>query len=253
MNDLISFGDAEKMAAIISKSGLMPSSLRSKPQDVFVLIQMGNELGIKPMQAINGIHVIQGKPTIAPQTMLALIYSRNKDSVIEVVEDNQKQEVKCTMKRSKNDAGYTSAWDLDRAKKMGLTGKDNWNKQPMTMLKWRAISDAARVVFPDVIQGFYTPEEMDPDLSLDEIGNPEPVQVENLNQKKEVVQLESAPENKKLGCNIVWEYILTKVCGDKDKAKELLTAISNDLGFKREDYDQEKIEFFKKEIDQRTV
>ena len=60
-------------------------------------------------------------------------------------------------------------------------------------------------------------------------------------------------ENKKLGCDIVWGYILTKTSGDKDKAKGLVAALTQDLGFKKEDYDQEKIEFFKKEIDQRTM
>ena len=55
------------------------------------------------------------------------------------------------------------------AKTLGLAGKDNWKKQPATMLKWRAVSACARVVFPDVIQGMYTPEEIGQDTEQVEV------------------------------------------------------------------------------------
>jgi hypothetical protein len=57
------------------------------------------------------------------------------------------------------------------ASAMGLVGKDNWKKQPVVMLKWRAISACCRVVFPDVIQGMYMTEELNPDVTISPEGD----------------------------------------------------------------------------------
>jgi hypothetical protein len=62
---------------------------------------------------------------------------------------------------------HTETFTLQSAAELGLAGKDNWKKQPATMLKWRAIAACARVVFPDVLLGFYTPEEIAPDSHID--------------------------------------------------------------------------------------
>jgi len=146
------------LAEQMSKSCLLPKSLYGKPHDILILLQQGRELDIPPLQAINGINIIQGKPTISPQLMLGLIYRKAPEASIEIV--CKENSVTVTMKR-KGGKPYSTTWDMARAAKMQLTKKDNWVKQPMTMLKWRAVSDAARVVFPDIISGLYTPEEFD--------------------------------------------------------------------------------------------
>lgn len=154
-----SWNDMQRMAKAFSLSGLIPNSLQNKLNDVLVILQMAKELNIPPMQGICGINVIQGKPSIAPQMMLALIYQRVPNCVIEFRESTDKC-ARVYMSRNKDSTGFESVWDIPRASAMGLTGKDNYKKQPGTMLKWRAVGEAARTVFPDVIQGFYVHEEL---------------------------------------------------------------------------------------------
>lgn len=170
----IRFNSMLKMSERLSKSGLIPSNLRGKPDDLLVIIMMARELNIPPMQAMSGISVIQGKPTAGPQLMLALIRSRIPKSFVKIEEGIENGELgcRCTMGRDydRPNEHYSSLWTIRRAAKMQLTEKDNWKKQPATMLKWRAVGDAARSIFPDVIMGLYIPEEIDPNLIVNEDG-----------------------------------------------------------------------------------
>lgn len=152
-----------KLARIAAQSGY---SKQNETQAMFIMLK-GFELGISPMQALDGIQVIQGKTTVSPQLMLALI---NRSGQLEDMEIDSTA-VRCivTMKRVGR-SPHTETFTMDNAKAMQLAGKDNWNKQPAVMLKWRAVSACARIVFPDVIQGMYTPEEMGAEVSEDASG-----------------------------------------------------------------------------------
>ena len=140
---------------------MLPVHLRNKPEDIFVIMLMGHELGLKPMQALQNIILIQGKPTVPPQLMMALIRSRLPGAIIKV--ESKNPDVTCTTARNREDyeanLGYTATWNMNKAIKMGLSTKDNYVKQAETMLRWRAIAEACRVTFPDIITGIYLPEE----------------------------------------------------------------------------------------------
>ena len=183
MSDMIPFKDIREMTSLMAKSKMLPSSLQNKPYDIFVILQMGIELGLKPMQALNGINVIQGKPTIAPQTMLALIYQRIPSAYVKFYKKGENY--CCDMARSKTDEIYTAEWGEEKARSMQLISKDNWKKQFENMCKWRCISEAARVVFPDVIQGFYTPEEMEEVDVKDETPRQGEIEVKEENNETE--------------------------------------------------------------------
>ena len=120
---------------------------------------MGIELGLGQVQSLQSIHVIQGRPSISAQTMIALIRNKFPDAYIKI-EDGEGFST-CAMARCQEDKenAYVAKWDMSKAKSMGLANKDNWQKQPQTMMRWRAVSEAARFVFPDAIMNLYTPEE----------------------------------------------------------------------------------------------
>jgi hypothetical protein len=148
-----------KIAERFVSSGFLPRSI-DNPAKAFAIITMGQEMGIGAWQAINGINVISGKPTISPQLMLALIENSGRLEDIKI--DTSATQCTVVMKRVGRTA-HTEMFTMDDAKRLGLTGKDNWQKQPAVMLKWRAVAACARVVFPDVIIGMYTPDEIDAD------------------------------------------------------------------------------------------
>lgn len=152
-----------KLAKVAAGSGY---SKVTEIQAMFIMLK-GFELGISPMQALDGIQIIQSKPTVSPQLMLALI---NRSGELQDIQmDGDAKAYTVTMTR-KGRSPHTEVFTIENAKAMGLAGKDNWQKQPAVMLKWRAVSACARVVFPDVIQGMYTPEEMGADVSEDASG-----------------------------------------------------------------------------------
>jgi len=146
-----------QQAEIFLKSGLLPASIRTVEQ-VITIAEMGKVLSIPALVAINNINVINGKPTVAPQLMLALIRRSGLLADLKIEDDGSTCTV--TMTR-KGESPHVEKFSMTDAAAMGLAGKDNWRKQPAVMRKWRAISAACRVVFPDVIWGFYTPEELE--------------------------------------------------------------------------------------------
>lgn len=154
------FNQAMQMAITLSKSTIVPVHFRGKPDDVFACIMLGSELGFKPMMSLNSIVMIQGSATLKAQTMLATVKARCPKAIIKITVDEVLKKVIVEAKRDVDDTGYIATWDMDKAKLMMLTTKDNWVKQPMTMLRWRAVSEALRIVFADILMGIYSAEEM---------------------------------------------------------------------------------------------
>lgn len=158
-----SFNAAMKIAQTLAKSKVVPSSLQGKADDIFAILAMGAEIGIKPMQALNSINVIQGKPCVSPQLMMAMVRGKLPSCIINIKQNVDTKSVSCVTARSKEefDAGlyYEATWDMARAERMGLSLKDNYLKQAKTMLTWRAVAEACRITFPDIIMGLYVPEE----------------------------------------------------------------------------------------------
>lgn len=170
---LISFNEKEieakiRLCTYMAKSGIIPKALQGKPQDVYIIIQYGFELGLPPMQSLQSIYVVNGTPCCSGQLMLALIYRDFPNAIVQLFQNEEvafeKMLVTCTMARNKDSRPTIVKWDKARSDKMGLSSKDNWQKQPGTMLKWKAIAECSRLVFPDVIKGLRTNDEVEDDL-----------------------------------------------------------------------------------------
>ena len=148
-----SWDDLVSRAKYLANSQLVPAQVRGKEADVAIILQMGLEVGLSPMQALQSIDVIQGKPGVKPEAQLGMIYNACPDAVIEIEVDTKALVAKVSMARSKDRKPFVSVWDMARAKMLGLDQKDNYKKQPATMLKWRAVGEAARTIFPDITRG----------------------------------------------------------------------------------------------------
>lgn len=158
VNDLVlNLEKKKELAQIFIKSGLIPNQLNT-PEKVLVCMFKAQELGLPPLEGLSGMAVINGKTTLQGNLILALINRSNKAKKI-IVEEHENY---CTVTMSRRDYEfeYTFTFSLDDAKKAGLSDKQIWKQYPRTMLKWRAVSGCARVVFSDVIGGLYTPEEI---------------------------------------------------------------------------------------------
>ena len=156
------------IAKTLANTIIVPVHFRGKPADIFACVMLGSELGFKPMMSLNSISIIQGNATLKAQTMMALVRAKCPSSIFHIEVDEEKKIAIVKAQRDASDPGYTSTWDMAKAKSMGLSAKDNWIKQPTTMLRWRAVSEACRMVFADLLMGVYSTEEMEDVASKNE-------------------------------------------------------------------------------------
>lgn len=152
------FQTMKELGQMAIKSGFLPVSIKT-PEQAVVIIMKGRELGIPPMQAFSGINVIQGKPAVSPELMLALIYKNVPGAVINFVKTDN---TTCVIQAKRPGGAFNEfAFTIDDARKAGLLDKPTWKAFPAAMLRARCISAMARALFPDAIAGCsYTPEEL---------------------------------------------------------------------------------------------
>ena len=123
-----------------------------------VTIMRGRALGLDATTAMDGIHVIQGKPTMSASLMVALVLSSPKCEYMYCDEMNDSKSV-WVAKRAGTPNEVRREFTIEHAQKMQLTSKDNWIKQPDVMLQWRCAAALIRQLFPDVVNGLYATEE----------------------------------------------------------------------------------------------
>lgn len=180
MNDLARF------AKMIYDSGLAPNGFKNM-QSVAIAVEMGLELGMTPMMALQNIGVINGRPGIFGDAAKALVeasglladYSEHPGRWCDVCEREGDAKNKCPKCASDLCAGehhgyiatslrvgrrlpVVSGFNIRMAKKAGLWGKQGtWTQYPNRMLMFRARGFNLRDNFPDVLKGFKTTEELD--------------------------------------------------------------------------------------------
>ena len=149
--------EAKWLASTLIKSRMAPPGLDS-PEAVFVAMALGADLGLSPMQAVRSIHVIKGKPTISADGMLALVRASGLCAAW-TLEEFTAEAVTIITQRTDDESRTAVRWSLEDARRAGLGG-DNWKRYPRSMLRARATSELCRAVYPEVVSGLYSPEEI---------------------------------------------------------------------------------------------
>jgi hypothetical protein len=155
-------GEAMQFSEMLASSSMVPKAYQGKPNDVLVCVQWGYEMGLAPMQALQNIAVINGKPSVYGDAMMALVQS---SPVCEDIEEYFEGEgttnpvAVCVAKR-KGRKPVVTKFSVEDAKRAGLWGKGGpWTAYPKRMLQMRARGFALRDAFPDVLKGMITAEE----------------------------------------------------------------------------------------------
>lgn len=150
----------EKVGEYAIKSGFLPGTIKT-PQQAVIIALKGKELGIPPLQAFAQISVVNGKPTISAELMLALIYKNIPTAEIQFKQNDDKVS-EIHARRNSNQDFAVFKFTIEDAKKAQLLGKDVWQKYPAAMLRARNITAMARALFADAIAGAsYTAEELE--------------------------------------------------------------------------------------------
>ncbi len=153
--------EAMEFSKLLSESTMIPAPYRGKPSDVLVAVQYGAELGLHPMQAMQNIACINGKPSIYGDAMIGIIRNSNLcEDIQEYLEGQGDQTTAVCVAKRKGSNPVTVKFSVQDAKRAGLWGKSGpWTQYPARMLQMRARGFALRDAFPDVLKGLISTEE----------------------------------------------------------------------------------------------
>ena len=162
VNTQVALGDMQVMASAIVKSGLFGMKT---PDQALALMIVASAEGRHPGSVASDYHIIQGRASLKADSMLARF--QQSGGRVEW-HDHTNEKVAATFSHPAG-GSLRIDWDMARAKAAGLGSKDNWRSYPRQMLRARVISEGVRATFPAVLNGMYTPEE------VQEFGESKPV------------------------------------------------------------------------------
>jgi hypothetical protein len=156
--------EAMEFSKMLSVSEMVPKSYQKRPQDILVAVQWGYELGLQPLQALQNIAIINGKPSVYGDAALALVKNDPRCAgVNEKIEgEGDARTAYCKVKRRYGEeveetVAQFSVADAKRARLWNKQGP--WSQYPDRMLQMRARGFAIRDAFPDALKGVITAEE----------------------------------------------------------------------------------------------
>lgn len=156
--------DMWRFSQCVVKSGFAPKGME-KPESILIAVEMGYEVGLSPMAALQNTAVVNGRPTIYGDAALALVRG---SGILEFYEEKQvgtkgKDDFgyKVSAKRKGDSSTYSETFTVADAKTANLWGKPGpWSQYPARMLKFRARGFLLRDAFGDVLKGMRTFEEV---------------------------------------------------------------------------------------------
>lgn len=165
---LPTLAEIERVAKACAASGYY-RDVRDASQ-ALVKMLAGREMGMGPIAALAGIHIIEGKPAAGANAIAANVKRSGRYDYRVVRRDDEA----CVLAWfERGEPVGESRFTLDDAKRAGLAGKQNWAKFPRAMLFARALTEGVRVYCPDATGGVvYTPEELSPDRIVTEDAEP---------------------------------------------------------------------------------
>lgn len=152
MTALVPVDQVERMAIAVAKSGLFGVKT---PDQAMALMLIAQAEGLHPAIAARDYHVINGRPTLKADAMLARFQTAGGSVRWGEYTD---QRVVGTFSHPQG-GSVEVAWTVDMATAAGLTKNPTWRSYPRQMLRARCVSEGIRTVFPGVVVGTYTPEE----------------------------------------------------------------------------------------------
>lgn len=172
--------DLASLAVTLAAADCLPAALRRKPNDVFMVLLTGRDLGLRPSVAIRSLHVIEGQVTVPPKVKLALVRERGLGRVWPDKDNGPCGATWYAVRADQPDNLFASRVTIDDANSISstdrqgkvhrLVDKDNWKNYPARMLSWRALGYVLDDAFSEVGTGLYSPDEIG--ALTDEDGEP---------------------------------------------------------------------------------
>lgn len=150
---------AGTLGSALSKTSFVPKDFRGKPEECAAAILYGDEIGLTPMQAVQSVYVVSGKPGLYARAMLAIVLAAGHEVVTTIKTDAK---VVVRGRRKGSDTWIEETWTTERARRAGYTSNKKYETDPQAMLLARAQSDICRQIAPDALAGLsYSVEELE--------------------------------------------------------------------------------------------
>lgn len=211
--------EAMQLADIMAASDMVPKDFKGNSGNVLVAVQMGAEIGLQPMQALQNIAVINGRPSIWGDAALAVV--KGHPDFISIKETCDGESATCTIVR-KNEEPHTSTFTKEDAILAKLWEKAGpWTQYPKRMLQMRARSFALRDVFPDALKGISIAEEAR-DIPVKNMGDI-PIVDSAENEEEPIVDL--MPDYPQEDFDRNFDKWLTLIEGGKKTADDIIAMV----------------------------
>jgi hypothetical protein len=153
------FGEIQALSAALAASKLFGVQ---SPEQALAIVLTGQDLGLSAAQSLRAIYVVQGKPVVSADALVAAVLSSGHCAYWVTRESTPER---CTVEtqRKGSPAPESVTWTREDADRAKLTSKDIWKSYPADMLRHRACAVLARRVYPDVVLGIYAPAELPED------------------------------------------------------------------------------------------
>lgn len=152
-NEIVPYQQLERMSTAVAKSGLFGVKT---PDQALALMLLAQSENIHPMTAVRDYHLINGRPSMKAEAMLARFQEAGGVVRWHALTDDKAD---ASFSHPSSPEPVRICWDMKRAQTAGLAGKDIWKSYPRAMLRSRVVSEGIRTVLPGVLAGKYTPEE----------------------------------------------------------------------------------------------
>lgn len=157
------FDELERWAERFAGSSLIARALQKRPSDVMVVMQKGLELDIPPIAALENIHPIQTKGGVklvmSADMMVALCLRSPQCEYFDLIDADNDQATFETKRAGRPPRKWT--YTMERAGQAGLSKRDTYRMFSVNMLMARCKAELARIVYPDIVGGIHTPDEME--------------------------------------------------------------------------------------------
>lgn len=225
----------ERAAAYIVRSGLFGVK---RPEEAIALMLLAQAEGLHPMRAVQEYHIINGRPALRADAMLARFLAAGGRVEWHELSD---QRAEATFSHPQG-GSVRIAWTLEDAKRAGLIQKpgSNWDKYPRAMLRARVVSEGVRTVYPGVVVGVYTPEEVSDfeppeaapgpqarEAEVVQLPAPAPAQAPTPSEGQAPTQGEYAPATEKQVAAI-WSLLKALHADDEDIVRWMVLALSEE-------------------------
>jgi hypothetical protein len=152
--------DDVKELATLAESAVSSKLFGVASREAALMIMLtGRSLGIDPVAAMRGTHIVSGKSVLSSDMMVGIV---RKSGVCEswVVIESTHEKCVIETRRKGDDTPVRHTWTIEMAKRAGLAGKGTWAAYPHSMLRARCSAELARMVYPDFLFGVYAEGEI---------------------------------------------------------------------------------------------